>query len=68
MTTRDELISILKSQQWEKAKGELQAFAALEGQTMPLFEGNEKKISQYDLLIEAVESFILTIEQNGWNE
>jgi hypothetical protein len=65
---RQDLISILKAQQWEKCKGELQAFIALSGQRPPEYDGNQLIKGEYKYIQEYVDIFRKNIEDEGLHE
>lgn len=61
----DRLISILCAQQWQKCKGELNALIALQGSTLPKYEGNESITDvKWRTLQKFVDLFINEIESN----
>ncbi len=60
---REEIILVLKKLQWEKCKGELRSFLALEGSHKSThdYEGFEK-------IEAAIKCFVDTIENEGLDE
>lgn len=62
---RNELIMVLKAQQWEKCKGELRALIALAG-SHPA--SNDDTHDRWQSLEKKVNSFIKNIESNGLHE
>lgn len=60
---RKELILVLKKQQWEKCKGELRAFIALEGSHKSTHDSDD-----WEKIEIAVKYFIDTIENEGLDE
>ncbi len=60
---RNELISVLKSQQWEKCKGELFSLVALDGSNISHFEP-----CYYEELQQKIKTFIEEINDSGWIE
>lgn len=68
---RCDLISVLKSQQWEKCKGELNAFVALEGSKMsdPIPKHlRDTEETGFEKITKLVEEFILSVEHWGLHE
>ena len=65
---RDELIGVLKSQQWEKCKGELRAFIALDGAHYCNYEGNKVMPGDWEEIQRRTDEFIKSIEDDGLHE
>lgn len=63
------LEAALKSQQWEKAKGELRALVAIQGSyTSPLPAHMQKDTPRWELLSIRVEAFIKSVEDDALQE
>lgn len=59
----------MKSQQWERAKGELRALVALQGSyTDPIPDQMKKETPRYKRLGDRVEDFIKSIEDEALQE
>jgi hypothetical protein len=66
MRTGDAQIdAMLKAQQWERAKGELRAFVAMQGSYV---SGATERTTRWETLDVAVEAFIGDTELNGLHE
>lgn len=57
--------SAAKAQQWEIAKGHLRAFVAIDG---AISTGEVQHPYRFEVVEEAVESFIKDFEANGFHE
>jgi hypothetical protein len=63
------LEAALKSQQWERAKGELRALVAIQGSyTSPLPKHMQKERPRWELLNERIEAFIQSVEGDALQE
>lgn len=63
------LILILKVQQWEKCKGELNALVALAGSQLSEYIGNEPVRNQkWEMLEREIKNFVSVVEDEGWQE
>lgn len=60
---RDELILVLKRQQWQKIVGELKSFVSLEGSKL----GNSKDC-KFEEIEGFIDQFIANIEENGLDD
>lgn len=65
---RENLISVLKAQQWAKIKGELDALVCLEGSKFSKYEGNKAIPGDWIKIQEACNEFIKKIEDEGLHE
>jgi uncharacterized protein YehS (DUF1456 family) len=65
---REDIISILKAQQWEKCKGELFALMALSGSKATQYDGNIPLKGEWKFIKELVDEFIKNIEDEGVHE
>lgn len=66
-----DIFSALKAQQWERAKGELRALAALHGSQPAQYAprtGAHIPNDRWEKCRDAVEDFIKRIEHNGLHE
>jgi len=67
--TEQDILSALKAQQWERAKGELRALVAIQGSQPTRYDMTHKPIeTMYEPLLKAVEKFIKQIEDHGLHE
>ncbi len=64
---KEDLISILKAQQWEKCKGELMALIALEERHTTTYNRNMEEKTDLSNLEEQVKFFIEGIEEDALN-
>ncbi len=60
------LEAAIKAQQWERAKGELRAFVAMQGSYSS--GGSGPKWDRWTDLAECAETFIASVEDEGLNE
>lgn len=61
---REELIMVLKAQQWEKCKGELKSLIALSGSA----QSTSCNDHHWQELDKCIASFITEVEDNGLHE
>lgn len=65
---REDLISVLKAQQWARCKGELDALVCLEGSNFPVYEGNKVITGEWKVLQDCINDFIAKVESESWDE
>ena len=62
---REDIISVLKSMQWEKCKGELNTMWALSGSRMCTYDDKDNK---WEEIKDFITKFINDFESEGFNE